>query len=72
MNGDRENESMNFDSIPDIAFNSNGEPVTNFGVTNQDDAPKGFNGQFIPPAGMDVEEDNSFNNNNNFNSCKYE
>ena len=68
MNGDRENESMNFDSIPDIAFNSNGEPVTDFGMKNQDDAPKGFNGQFIPPAGMGVEEDNSFNNNNSFNS----
>lgn len=63
MYGDRENENMNFDSIPNIAFNSNGEPVTKF---NSDDGPKSANGQFIPPAGLDVDD----TNNNDFNFDK--
>lgn len=75
MFGDKENENMNFDSVPNISFNSNGQPVGGgFGMPPVSSFPGGEgsqnSGQFIPPAGMGIEEPSSNNNiiGNNSNS----
>ncbi len=52
MFGDRENENMNFDSVPDISFNSNGQPV----IPGSEGQSTSQNGQFIPPAAMMMNE----------------
>lgn len=68
MFGDKENENMNFDSVPNISFNNEGMPVGGeFGALNNN-APQSLNGQFVPPAGMGIDEpvNNNFNNNNSF------
>ncbi len=65
MFGDKDNENMNFDSIPDISFNNNGQPVGGFGMPGSFSEGQGpqSNGQFIPPMGMGVDDHSSSNNN---------
>lgn len=65
MFGDKENDNMNFDSVPNISFNSDGQPVGGFGMPSNNSFPGSGpqnNGQFIPPAGMGIEDNNSNNN----------
>lgn len=82
MFGDNnEKEKMHFDSVPNISFNNEGQPVGDFGMipsTSNDflgDSSQN-NGQFVPPAAMSVMDNssnndifnNNLNNNTNFNT----
>lgn len=79
MLDDNERGSGNFDSIPNISFDNNGQPVNgNFGNNSfpQFGGDNMHNGQFIPPMqlqlnennSMDMEITNSINNTNNTNT----
>lgn len=63
MFGDKDNDNMNFDSIPSVSFNSNGQPVGGFGMPGSFSEGQGpqNNGQFIPPMGMGLDDHGSNN-----------
>ena len=63
MFGDKDNENMNFDSIPSVSFNTDGQPVGGFGMPGSFAEGQGpqSNGQFIPPMGMGVDDHGSNN-----------
>ena len=82
MYDDVDNENGNFDSIPNISFDNNGQPFNGMGNSSFPSFGSGdnmHNGQFIPPMSLQLNENdneqpmnnninNSFGNNSNVNN----